>query len=436
MMNLRNPKQKRAEALSQLKLITAMQTRMASQVAAELRAIRRQAAAKIAQGKPWTVDTRQLMAVMTRNTVAMMEASAQRTREAVLVSLQKMDTIPQRNEKLKKWAEQNAARKVDGIRETTRKRIANEVSDGLAQGLGPRDVAKAIESATGIDDRRAAAIARTEMHAAAMTAQQSEMEDIQTDLGITYFKEWVATSDGRTRDAHSEVNGTKVAVDDSFTVTNPDTGEADEIAYPGDPSGEPWDVINCRCTVVYDEGKPAAEAPDPKPAEEKYGQVAAHVSENATTEERQAVSAFTGDSHRDINLGDNREDVAKRETLLGMFDDPGNVVSSFAYRGISAKPEDVEAWMTTKTMSNYPLTSWTTSRKQAIAWATDRATIPVLIKGVVKGVAVSELSPKSGELELMVKGGVWAIRKIQRGKGGITVTVSTKENAKTQKKPG
>jgi hypothetical protein len=34
-----------------------------------------------------------------------------------------------------------------------------------------------------------------------------------------------------------------------FVVTN-DNGATDEIMHPGDPDGEPWNVINCHCVEI------------------------------------------------------------------------------------------------------------------------------------------------------------------------------------------
>lgn len=61
-------------------------------------------------------------------------------------------------------------------------------------------------------------------------------------------KVWRATMDNRTRDAHAELNGTEVGLDEPFESP---TGA--RLMFPGDSSlgAGPADVIGCRCTVEY-----------------------------------------------------------------------------------------------------------------------------------------------------------------------------------------
>jgi len=57
-------------------------------------------------------------------------------------------------------------------------------------------------------------------------------------------KEWLAVQDDRTRDEHAEADGQAVDIDASFVVG----GQL--LAYPGDPAGDPGNIINCRCSVL------------------------------------------------------------------------------------------------------------------------------------------------------------------------------------------
>lgn len=60
--------------------------------------------------------------------------------------------------------------------------------------------------------------------------------------GYKIQKQWVATSDNRTRDSHADIDGDVVDIDDTFD---------NELEYPGDlSSGDPSEVLNCRCTMV------------------------------------------------------------------------------------------------------------------------------------------------------------------------------------------
>lgn len=61
-------------------------------------------------------------------------------------------------------------------------------------------------------------------------------------------KVWRATMDSRTRDAHAELNGTEVGLNEAFQSP---TGA--RLLHPGDSSqgAGPADVIGCRCIVEY-----------------------------------------------------------------------------------------------------------------------------------------------------------------------------------------
>lgn len=59
------------------------------------------------------------------------------------------------------------------------------------------------------------------------------------------FKMWLATPDDITRDTHVEATGQCVPLDKQFVVG------ADMLNEPGDPTGSPEEVYNCRCTMVF-----------------------------------------------------------------------------------------------------------------------------------------------------------------------------------------
>jgi uncharacterized protein with gpF-like domain len=54
-------------------------------------------------------------------------------------------------------------------------------------------------------------------------------------------KVWVATADDRTRESHAELDGEEVLVDEPFS---------NGLMCPADPTGEPEEVYNCRCTIL------------------------------------------------------------------------------------------------------------------------------------------------------------------------------------------
>ena len=60
-------------------------------------------------------------------------------------------------------------------------------------------------------------------------------------MGIKLKKEWLATLDARTRHSHAMLDGEQVAQDKKFS---------NGCRFPGDPQGPPWEIYNCRCTLI------------------------------------------------------------------------------------------------------------------------------------------------------------------------------------------
>ncbi len=91
---------------------------------------------------------------------------------------------------------------------------------------------------------RADAIARTETIAAVHTAQDQALAQALA-LGAVAEDEilltWNTAGDDRVRASHEELDGQTIVRGEVFVT------EHGELAYPGDPDGEPEDIINCRC---------------------------------------------------------------------------------------------------------------------------------------------------------------------------------------------
>ena len=107
---------------------------------------------------------------------------------------------------------------------------------------------------------RARVIARTEVVAANNAGSHGAAAYNAEVLGIDMnqvAKEWLATSDGRTRETHQDADGQVViGLDTPFNVGGYD------LDQPGDENGPPEEVIQCRCTALYhypgDAGYPTA----------------------------------------------------------------------------------------------------------------------------------------------------------------------------------
>ena len=65
-----------------------------------------------------------------------------------------------------------------------------------------------------------------------------------SDDGVIMYKEWIATKDERTREAHLELDRVQVPYDEPFE------NEIGQIMFPGDPNADPANTYNCRCTMA------------------------------------------------------------------------------------------------------------------------------------------------------------------------------------------
>lgn len=100
-------------------------------------------------------------------------------------------------------------------------------------------------------DLRGETIARTETISALNQAQDETFQQAVENGSIQQSavqREWDATHDGRTREAHAEMDGQKRGLNDPFLSP---TGA--QMMYPGDASlgAEGEDIINCRCRVKF-----------------------------------------------------------------------------------------------------------------------------------------------------------------------------------------
>ncbi len=121
-----------------------------------------------------------------------------------------------------------------------KKTITQEISRGIATGLGYGDIARNIANATSAPFSRTKTIARTEGHRIQQTST-ADAQQAAKDKGADVVKQWDATLDGKTRDSHRRVDGEIRELDEKFS---------NGLMYPGDPSGGAAEVVNCRCASL------------------------------------------------------------------------------------------------------------------------------------------------------------------------------------------
>lgn len=252
-----------AEALAQLRMVELAERRMTWALEAEFKWVTEEAAQLYPNWeKVLPEHKKRLQLLLSRQSAQAANLSASRAKDAFRKSMPwrmefKLSTEEQLNRRVTRWAQVNAAKKVTGIADTTRTRISNAIAEGVSSNAHPDEIARTIRDTAGINHARARTISRTESHAAHMTGQHMSMEETSKELDMPMLKVWVATADQNTRDTHLKADGQKVKMDAKFKVGNA------ELSYPGDPSGPPEEVINCRCAITYETDDSVVEKPKP-----------------------------------------------------------------------------------------------------------------------------------------------------------------------------
>ena len=136
-----------------------------------------------------------------------------------------------------------------------KQKITSEVTQGIIQGESIGKISKRMQNVVGMEERSAMRNARTATNGARNAGKEESFKDAE-ELGIEVLQMWVASVDDRTRYEHRQLDGQTVKTDEKFKV------DGYEIAYPCDPTAEPFLVYNCRCTVIPYLPKYSKEKPD------------------------------------------------------------------------------------------------------------------------------------------------------------------------------
>lgn len=124
--------------------------------------------------------------------------------------------------------------------------VNNAVLQGILQGESNDKIASRLRTVTNMNHAAAIRNART-MTTGAENAGRTDSYKRAAEMGIDLEQEWLATLDGRTRDSHRALDGERIPLaKDKWHPAKFSNG----CRYPGDPEGPPWEVYNCRCTLV------------------------------------------------------------------------------------------------------------------------------------------------------------------------------------------
>jgi SPP1 gp7 family putative phage head morphogenesis protein len=151
------------------------------------------------------------------------------------------------NATMQEWLSTEALKKAAMISSTDMEDVRRAIAEGLADGEGIAAIAKNIRQVSSLTPYRAATVARTETHNAATFGSVETARAAEQELGIVLVKEWIATNDNRTRDAHKAADGQTTDLNGRFMV------DGESLDRPGDPQGNPENIINCRCAVAMQE---------------------------------------------------------------------------------------------------------------------------------------------------------------------------------------
>jgi len=129
------------------------------------------------------------------------------------------------------------------VNETTQESLRKTLKEAIKDGEGIEEASKRVSKVFEIaKTSRTKAIARTEIigstNAGAMSAYEQS--------GVVAEKEWITTRDKEVRgtdvdDVYNHlIDGERVKLKGKFS---------NGLKFPGDPSGAPGNIINCRCTI-------------------------------------------------------------------------------------------------------------------------------------------------------------------------------------------
>ena len=154
----------------------------------------------------------------------------------VPIDQEKVVRAVQVNSKISKGLYSRLGEDVDLLK----RKITAQISRGVATGRSYSQMAQQLAGYTKIGYNNAVRITRTEGH---RIQQESTMDACYAarERGADVVKQWDATMDANTRESHQMVDGEIRALDEKFS---------NGLMYPGDPSGNAAEVINCRCILL------------------------------------------------------------------------------------------------------------------------------------------------------------------------------------------
>lgn len=124
-------------------------------------------------------------------------------------------------------------------------RVKNTIAQGIVSGESVHKIGQRLTGELAARNaKKMEMFARTALTGAENAGRVERLKETEAQ-GIRVLKKWLAVHDARTRDAHAALDGQTRKPDEDFD------SELGPIKYPGDPTADPANVYNCRCTLVY-----------------------------------------------------------------------------------------------------------------------------------------------------------------------------------------
>jgi hypothetical protein len=159
-----------------------------------------------------------------------------------------VDVIPQSQTLINDYLDGAKNRLVD-VPDRVYTVVKQIVAEGVEAGDTNEEMADRVAKLFGDEgietwEGRVITVVRTEAVAAHNAGQYASFLSVAALDSTPWEKAWLATEDRRTRPTHDKADQQRVPLKQQFRV-----GKA-RLLYPGDPSGPPGEVINCRCTAL------------------------------------------------------------------------------------------------------------------------------------------------------------------------------------------
>ena len=121
-------------------------------------------------------------------------------------------------------------------------RLQNELTQAMLLGESRTQITARFREVAGMSHRQARMVAQTEITRIQSQTRHLSIMEAQ-ELGVDMSKTWIARM-VRTRDTHASLNNKTVPANEDWITT-----AGNPLAFPGDPDGEPEEIINCHCVM-------------------------------------------------------------------------------------------------------------------------------------------------------------------------------------------